>query len=81
MPTETERSILKSGDSSVVAIPPAWLKFFEEDLKKHGKKVKVFANSLLVIVPPGNPELEAKARRIVRGKKPKPKPSKSEGSE
>lgn len=68
MPTETERSILKSGDSSVVAIPPAWLKFFEKDLEKYGKKVKVFANSLLVIVPPGNPELEAEARKIVKGK-------------
>lgn len=57
----------------MVAIPPAWLKFFEKELEKYGKKVKVYGNSLLVIVPPGHPELEEKARKIVKGKVPKGK--------
>jgi len=68
MPTKTERKIVRVGDSKAVMMDPKWLKFFEEDLKENDNKVVMYSDSLVVIVPKGREDLEAKARRIVEGR-------------
>ena len=70
MPTKStkDKSLIKLGGSQMVALPPDWLKYWEKHFKKYGKKVQVYGNSLLVIVPTNRPDLEAKARKIVEGR-------------
>lgn len=68
MPTESNRSLIKIGDSTAVTLDPDWLRYWEKHFAKHGKKVKVLGNSMLIIIPQGKPELEEKARRIVEGR-------------
>ena len=67
MPTKTERSVIRVGDSKAVTLDPDWLKFFEEDLKKNNNKVVMYSDSMVVIVPKGNKKLEEKARKTVEG--------------
>ena len=48
MAAVTKRKIMKHGSSGVVAIPMDYRRFHNLD---HGKTVKVFYDSLLIIVP------------------------------
>ena len=50
LPAKLVRTVLQSGDSKVVALPPAWARIFKIDL---GNKLDVFYNSLIIIKPHG----------------------------
>ena len=60
MPGKVERSILASGRSRVVVIPPAWLRFY--NLEK-GDTVELIYNGLILIKPAGMPLTSEDLRR------------------
>lgn len=51
MPTQTTRSVIKFGDSSlVVSLPKGWTDYYQV---RPGDRVLVVANDVLIIHPPG----------------------------
>ena len=50
MPAKTERKILQSGDSKVMALPPDWLRAFN---LKIGDVIEILYDSVILIRPKG----------------------------
>jgi len=44
------------------------MEYWKEHFEKHGKEVEIYGNSMLIVIPPGMPELAEEARKIVEGR-------------
>jgi len=63
MPLELKRKILEHGEhSGCVTIPKGWLEF--HNLKKGEDAVKVFVNSMIIIVPENKQELVGQLKEV-----------------
>ena len=64
MPIVSERKLIKLGRfSRLLSLPRDWIKYF--DLDKPDITVRIYADGIVVVVPPNRKDLEEKAKEMV----------------
>jgi len=62
LPAQEERTIMKHGSSGVVAIPMAYRRYHN---LKHGDKVKVVYDNLILIIPEGMEDILQEKKELI----------------